>query len=192
MTNPSEVNAQQGQKGSFDISTILDLVKQGKTVVSSGEDSTIVAAIMNAAINEKRTATFYVTPEQKAAVMKVYWTPERVQATGIKAISDEEVKRIKEDLSLDVSGYSNRIKCPRCGHSYGMYEFLEQGIEEHGREVVETVLSLKDVSIIRVNPINIPVCRNCRQTIIVDADGLTGGHYYECGQYGCCCGSHDD
>src|ERR1700730_17452612 len=102
------------------------------------------------------------------------------------AISDEEVERIKTELSLDVSGYSNRIECPRCGHSYGMCEFLKQGIEEHGREVVDSVFSLKDVCVIRVNATQIPVCRNCRQTIIVDRANRTMGHWYECREYGCC------
>src|SRR5713101_773599 len=163
MTHPSEANAQQEQKGIFDISSIVALVKQGKTVVS-GEDSMIVDAVISA-INERRVATYYVTPAQNEAVMKRYWTHEHVQKSGIKPISDEEIERIKSGLSLDVSGYSNHIECPKCGHGYGMYEFLQQGIEEHGREVVEAILSLRDINIIRVNPIQTPVCPNCRLRI---------------------------
>lgn len=183
MQNSSTANGQQQHNHNVDISSIVTVVKQGKAVIS-GEDSVTVAAIM-AAINENSVATFYVTPACQATIMEQYWTPERLEKAELKVISDEEIKRIKRDLSIDVSGFFNDRKCPNCGHGYGMYEFLQQGIEEHGRKMVEGILSLKDVAVIRVNPVHNPVCRNCKQVIPIDS--LRKLMYYQCNQgYGCC------
>ena|SRR5215207_5614943 len=174
---------------SIDIPSIVKVVQQGKAVIS-GEDSVTIAAIM-AAIKEKKVATFYVTPACQAAILDQYWTPERLEKAELKMISDEEIKRIKQDLSIDVSGFFNGPKCPNCGHDYGMYEFLQQGIEEHGRKMVEGILELKDVAVIRVNPIQNLVCRNCKQDIPTET--LLGKPlYYQCNLgYGCCIDSGD-
>jgi uncharacterized protein YlaI len=168
----------------IDISSIVALVKQGRTVIS-GEDSMIVDAVLRAT-EEKRIATFYVKRALKDEIMRRYWTPERVKESAIKPVSEEETKRIKAELSIDVNGYSNRIDCPRCGHGYGMYEFLKQGIEEHGREIVEAVFSLKDIAVIRVNPVHTPVCPKCNLRITIVGDARINGHWYEHAQYGCC------
>jgi len=166
----------------MDISSIVALVKQGKTVVS-GEDSMIVDAVLRAT-EEKRRATFYVSRILKDEIMARYWTPERVEEVGLMPVSLEEAGRIKADFGLDVGGYSNRFDCPRCGHGYGAYEFLKQGIEEHGREVPESILSMEDTAVIQVNPVQIPVCPNCGLPM-----GLMRAHHYSYNPgYGCCKG----
>jgi predicted RNA-binding Zn-ribbon protein involved in translation (DUF1610 family) len=160
------------------LSSIVALVNQGKYVVS-GEDSLLVSAVFSA-MNEGRTATFYVTPAQYEAVMSQYWTPERVAQTGIMPISEDESQRIKSEFNLDVSGHSNEFNCPNCGNRYGAYEFFRQGIEEHGREIVDKIFTLKEVRIIRVNPTQVPGCPSCHVRI------PTSKHYYYYEEYGCC------
>ncbi|TMR10951.1 hypothetical protein ETD86_37495 [Nonomuraea turkmeniaca] len=164
----------------MDIAKIVAVVKQGKTVVS-GEDSMIVDAVLRAT-EENRKATFYVPRALHEEVMARYWTSERLKQTGTEPVSDEEARRIKAELDLDINGYSNRIDCPRCGHVYDMYEFLKQGIAEHGREIVEGILALEDAAVIRVNPVQSLVCPNCKL--------LMRGHphYYGHCQYACCRG----
>ncbi|HEU4508678.1 MAG TPA: hypothetical protein VFR78_10600 [Pyrinomonadaceae bacterium] len=174
---------------SVDISAIAKVVQQGKAIVS-GDDSVVIAAIM-AAIQEKRVATFYVTPAVQAAIMDQYWTSERREKAQLQVISDQEIARIKNDLDIDVSGFFNGTKCPNCGGDYGMYEFLQQGIESHGRRMVEGILSLKDVAVIRVNPVQHLVCRNCKDEI-PSATLLGKPLYYQCNLgYGCCIDSED-
>jgi len=168
----------------FDLSSVEALVRRGKVVVSA-EDSTILATVLKT-ISDGRIATFYVTRELYAQIMMQHWTPERVKRAGLKPVSDEEIARIKSELALDVSGaYSNIIECPKCGHVYGMYEFLQQGIHEHGRAAVDSVFSLNDGAVVRVNPMQRPVCPKCQATIIVSS-GDRWGHYYICREYGCC------
>lgn len=160
------------------ISSITALVNEGKTVLS-GEDSMIVDAVLKAA-EEGRKATFYVTRELYSEIMGRFWTPERVREVGLEPVSDAEARQIRASLNLEVNGYSNRIDCPRCGHIYGMREFLEQGIKEHGRDIVEGVISLEGAAVIRVNPVQTPVCPNCDLRIQDTA------HAYLHDNYGCC------
>ena len=116
--------------------------------------------------------------------MRRHWTPDRIKKRGITPISEEERARIKSAFSIDVDGYFNSVKCPRCGHEYGVYEFIQQGVEEHGIEAVKAVFSAIDVSIVRVNPKQVAVCVNCKLPIVF---GSEGGFYYSCNQgYGCC------
>jgi hypothetical protein len=161
-----------------DISSIVAVVKQGNIVVS-GEDSMMVDAVLRATA-EERKATFYVPRALHDEIMTRYWTPERVRAAELEPVSDEEARQIRAELDVEINGYSNRIDCPRCGHVYGMQDFLRQGIEEHGREVVRNILSLEDAAVIRVNPVQIPVCPNCNLNM------RGNSHYYCHCQYGCC------
>ncbi|MEU6038680.1 hypothetical protein ABZ801_25050 [Actinomadura sp. NPDC047616] len=160
-----------------EISAIVSLVQQGKTVVS-GEASLIVDAVLRAT-EEHRSATFWVAPEVMNEITSRHWTRERVKAFGLEPVSGEEAGRIKRQFDIDVNGYSNRIECPRCGHIYGMYEFVQQGIEEHGHEFVKGVMSLEGAAVIRVNPVQIPVCPDCRLRIRGEA------HAYMHDAYGC-------
>jgi hypothetical protein len=114
----------------IDFGAIETLVHQGKTVVSS-EDSSIIEWAMTAA-TEGRTATLYLKPNVFEAIRRWYWTPERAELVGLKPVSADLAAKVKSDLKIEVDGYANSLDCPRCGHVYSTYEFIQQGIEEHG------------------------------------------------------------
>ncbi|MEH6652429.1 MAG: hypothetical protein V7707_20630, partial [Motiliproteus sp.] len=134
-------------------------VHQGKTVVSS-EDSAIIEWAMKT-IASGKTTTLYLKPIVFAAIRRWYWTPERLKIVGMKPISSDQSARIKSDFNIEVDGYANVLDCPRCGHVYSTYEFIQQGIEEHGEEFVKTAFSLKRVAILQINPVQNTICRNC-------------------------------
>ncbi|WP_251022561.1 hypothetical protein [Streptomyces sp. ISL-10] len=161
------------------MSAIEAVVSSGKAVISA-DDSSIVAAVQET-LRKGGSATFYVTHAQAAAVNSWYWTPKRIRETEVEAVSKEEKARIEAELGVKETGalFSNRIPC-ECGRVYGAFEFVQQGIREHGREAVGAVLELKDTSVIRVNPVQVTVCPDCNQRLL-------RGHYY-CwvNGYGCC------
>jgi hypothetical protein len=68
------------------------------------------------------------------AIRRWYWTPERAKIVGFKPISAEQAAKVKSDFNIEVDGYATSSDCPRCGHVYSTYEFIRQGIEEHGEE----------------------------------------------------------
>lgn len=179
---------------------IETLVHQGKTVVSS-EDSAIIEWGIKA-ITEGRTATLYLKPIVFEAIRRWYWTPERVENVGLKPISAEHAAKVKSDFDIEVDGHANSLDCPRCGHCYSTYEFIQQGIEEHGQEVVRDTFSLRRAAILQIHPVQDIICQNCRLHII-PGDQFVGGdkgggdrrratdYYYDysCGQgnaYACC------
>lgn len=169
--------------------TIQTLVHQGKTVVSS-EDSAIIEWAIKT-ITEGRTATLYCKPTVFEAIRRWYWTPERVKLVGFKPISPEQAARVKSDFNIEVDGYANSLDCPRCGHVYSTYEFIQQGIEEHGEELVRAAFSLKRAAIIQINPVQDTICRNCRLHILLGGNGIYGSYDYEyrCplnNAYACC------
>lgn len=169
---------------------IETLVHQGKTVVSS-EDSAIIEWAIKT-ITGDRTATLYLKPTVFEAIRRWYWTPERAEIVGLKPISAEQAARVKSDLNIEVDGYANSLNCPRCGHVYSTYEFIQQGFEEHGAEVVRTAFSLKRTAILQINPVRNTICRGCRLHIL--SDGVARreiDYYYDywCPQgnaYACC------
>jgi hypothetical protein len=158
---------------------IETLVHQGKTVVSS-EDSAIVEWAIKT-ITEGRTATLYLKPTVFEAIRRWYWTPERVQLVGFKPISAEQAARVKSDFNIEIDGCANSLNCPRCGHVYSTYEFIQQGIEEHGEEHVRATFSLKGTAILQINPVQNTICRNCRLHILLAGVGVGtfGGYDYE-------------
>jgi len=172
--------------------TIQTLVHQGKTVISS-EDSAIIKWATKM-ITEGTTATLYLKPTVFEAIRRWYWTPERAEIVGLKPISAEQAARVKSDLNIEVDGYANSLDCPRCGHVYSTYDFIQQGFEEHGEEHVSAAFSLKRAAILQINPVQNTICRNCQLHIL--GGGLVGGrvrihyHYdYWCSQgnaYACC------
>lgn len=170
--------------------TVETVVHQGKSVVSL-EDSAIVEWAIKA-IEERRTATLYLKPTVFQAIRKWYWTPERVESVGLKPISTDHIAKIKSDFDIEVDGNANSLTCPRCGQGYSTYEFIQQGIEEHGQEVVKDVFSLKRVAILQIHPVQNIVCRSCRLHVLIGVgDGKSGGYYYDywCSQgnaYACC------
>jgi hypothetical protein len=179
----------------IDFGVIETLVHRGKTVVSSEDSAVIEWAIKT--ITGGRTATLYLKPTVFEAIRRWYWTPERAEIVGLKPISAEQAARVKSDLNIEVDGYANSLNCPRCGHVYGTYEFIQQGFEEHGEELVRTAFSLRRAAILQINPVQNTTCRNCRLHIL--GAGLVGGrarityHYdYWCPQgnaYACCTSS---
>ena len=171
-------------------SAIETIVHQGKTVVSS-EDSAIIEWAIKT-ITEGRTATLYLKPTVYQTIRRWYWTPARAEIARLKPISAEQAARVKSDFSIEVDGYANNLDCPRCGHVYSTYEFIQQGFEEHGEEVVRAAFSVKQVAILQINPVQNIICRNCRLSILVGGRGFYPGYDYEYininqpGYYACC------
>jgi len=180
MTSRKKTTAESTKAGAESwLASVEAVVKGGKAVIS-GDDTAIVAAVQEA-IKSARTATFYVSHAQSDMVMAWYFTNERIKRLGLEPVSKEEKARIESELGVKETGslYSNRIHCG-CGAEYGAFEFIQQGIREHGREMVSSVLALGETSVIRVNPPNSAVCPKCNQRLLA-------GHYYAwCNGYMCC------
>ncbi|MGZ5474801.1 MAG: hypothetical protein ACXWG4_12665, partial [Thermoanaerobaculia bacterium] len=123
------------------LSHVDALAASGKAVLSADDDT--IVAIVKETIRSDQTASFYLTRAQAVAVREWYWTPERTRATGIRPISADEDEKIKSELGLDVTNFRYApIECD-CGHSYGAFDFLAQGIQQHGRDAVQEVFSLE-------------------------------------------------
>jgi hypothetical protein len=159
------VDEKSSVKANF--SAIEAVIDQGKSVVSSDDASKVEWALK--AIREGKTATLYVSKPVLQAILKRYWTPKRIEFVGLKPIAVEDVAKIKSDFGIEIGGYANTVECPRCGHLYSTYEFIQQGIEEHGEEVVRSTFSFKG-GVFQINPNQVPICRNCGLIII-------WGHY---------------
>ena len=180
---------QSSQGPHIDFGLIESLVHQGKTVVSS-EDSTMVRWAAKA-IAEGRIATLYLRPTVFEAIRRWYWTPERAAGVGLKPVTAELSARVKSEFGIDVDGYANTLDCPRCGQGYSTYEFIQQGIEEHGEKHVQAAFSLKRAAILQINPVQDIICRSCRLHILFDDAGTHSDYHYEyrCNQnnaYACC------
>jgi hypothetical protein len=162
------------------LSSIDEVVQSGRAVVS-GDDATIIT-IVQEALKESRRATFYVIPSQYRAFLRWYWTPKRMEEIGMELVSQEELERIERELDIRDLGefYSNRIPCP-CGGAYGAFEFIQQGIREHGRDWVEVVLEFKHAAVIHVNRASDPICPKCHKPLIF------GDYCYAMDGY-CCTG----
>jgi hypothetical protein len=166
-------------------SAIEGLLDQGKSVISSDDASTIEWALN--AVREGRTATLYVSHSVLQAILQRYWTPKRVEFAGLRPISDEEVARIRSDFNLDIDGYANSLECPRCKHHYSTYDFIQQGMKEHGEEAVRSTFSFKG-GVFQINPRQAPICQRCGLIIIgvgvysyLYRDRQTGIPEYACG-----------
>lgn len=156
-------------------------VEHGANVVSA--ERSVVVSMVRDVMDSGQSATFYVTQSQFNAIVEWYWTPERRKRMQVHPVSVEEKQRIEDELGITASGlhHSNRLKCDDCGSEYGAFEFVQQGMKEHGREVVEAALTMPNASVIRVNPTNVAVCQVCRAP-------YSGGvsHYYDWDRYSCC------
>jgi hypothetical protein len=151
----------------------------------SADKQTILALVQDAVMSGK-SATFYMPKTFADEVFTWYWTEERAADRGLETLTLEELAKIKSELGITLSedSRSNRIPCPNCGHLYGGFEFIQQGLREHGRETVETAMALPNTSVVRVNPRAIAVCPNCDTAVA----GSNGGHEYVMDGYGCCKG----
>jgi hypothetical protein len=170
------------------LNSIDEVVGGGKAIISA--DNSIIIAMMQEALRHGRSATFYVSREQGRAVMRWYWTPGRIKEIGMEPVSNDERAKIESELGFKCAGgtwFSNRIPCPTCGSVYGMFEFIQQGLREHDRDWIKSVLELKNTAVLRINPALDAFCSNCNQM-------LRSNHWYEMPFddgtliYGCCRG----
>ncbi|BCW70853.1 hypothetical protein [Arthrobacter sp. NicSoilB8] len=162
----------------------------GKAVIADGGDG--VVEVVKAAILADVSASFYLTKEQARAVKDWFWTPERIRRTGLREISDEENERIKSELGLKLTGFRFTPVTCECGHVYGAFDFLQQGIKLHGLDAVRSVFALKNATLFQVNPTFKAVCpvdnrpinkQPGKNRIKLDVWGIE----YDCDQYGGCC-----
>ena len=163
------------------LSTIDAVVDSGRAVIS-GDDSIIIGMVQEA-LKNGRSVTFYVARPQARAVRRWFWTPRQIDEIGMELVSREEKARLESELQVPDMGefYSNRIQCP-CGGVYGAFEFVQQGLREHGRDWLGVVLGFENTSVIRINPAIDVICPICSQMMM-------RGHYYWMGRdYGCCSG----
>jgi hypothetical protein len=168
------------------LSSVEAVVNHGKAVVSA--DNSIITAMMQEALKNGRSATFYVSPAQGDALMRWYWTPGRIKEIGMEPVSPTERAKIESELGFKCWGpmFSNRVECP-CGGVYGMFEFIQQGIRQHERDWINAVMDLKNTAVIRINQAIDTFCPRC---LIM----LRPGHWYEMRMpngtlsYGCCSG----
>jgi hypothetical protein len=158
------------------------VVDSGRAVISA-DDQTIVAIVQDT-INSGRTATFYLSAAQSNYLRSWFFTPDRIAALGIDRITPGEAERITSELGIqNVESFRcNRIQC-ECGQLYGAFEFLQQGIREHGPEVVRAVFALDNFTMVNANRTLVEVCPNCNRAL-ADANG---GFTYDCDHYGGCC-----
>ncbi|MEU6934377.1 MULTISPECIES: hypothetical protein [unclassified Streptomyces] len=164
---------------SSSLAEIDALVRDGR-IVMSGDDTAVVAAVQDA-LRAGRSVTFYLSPGQAETFKAWYWSPRRIKDRGMEPVSREERERITSELGVKDIGpaHSNRIDC-ECGAQYGAFEFIGQGIKEHGKESVDAVLDLEHTYVLRVNPTTPAVCATCGARILV-------GHEYDMtNRYGCC------
>ncbi|WP_069509967.1 hypothetical protein MKY08_05390 [Lysinibacillus sp. FSL M8-0337] len=169
----------------------IDAVTGSGKVIISANESTVVE-IVKETIESGRSASFYLTNDQAKAVKMWYWTPERIKASKIQPISNDEKARIKAELGIEVHSFRfSPIQC-ECGHIYGGFEFLQQGVRDHGVNSIKAVFNLKNSMFLQANPTLVPVCPNCNQMLISRDGGPDGGPIlgdleYDCDQYvGCC------
>ena len=158
------------------------VVDSGRAIISADDDT--IVAIVQDTINSGRTATFYLSAAQSNYVRAWFFTPERVSALGLDRISADEAARITSELGIEnVETFRcNRIRC-ECGEMYGAFEFLQQGIREHGPDVVKAVFALNNFTMLNANRALIEVCPNCNRQLLADNGGFT----YDCDHYGGCC-----
>jgi hypothetical protein len=169
------------------LNSIEATVNGGKAVIST--DNSIIIAMVQEALKNGRSATFYISPTQGQAVMRWYWTPRRVKEIGYEPVSKEERAKIESELGFKCAGswFSNRIQCQTCGSVYGMFEFMQQGLREHDRDWIKAVLELKNTTVLRVNPALDAICANCNELLLTN-------HWYGMPSkdspliYGCCRG----
>jgi hypothetical protein len=154
------------------------LVGSGKVVISA-DDETVVA-IVQETIRSGRTASFYLTREQSYMLRDRHWTPELIKESRLEPVTAEEKSRIESELGIaDIGSFRfGRFQC-KSGHTFGAFEFLQQGIREHGVDSVRAIFELKNSALLRVNPHFVVSCPQCDQT-------MEGGITYEGDTYGGC------
>ncbi|QPQ31142.1 hypothetical protein [Lysinibacillus sp. JNUCC 51] len=163
--------------------THIDAVACSGKVIISANDSTVVE-IVKETINSGKSASFYLTNDQAKAVKAWYWSPERMKTSKIQPISNDKKARIKDELGIEVHSFRfSPIQC-ECGHIYGGFEFLQQGIRDHGVNSVRGVFNLKNSMFLQANPTLVAICTNCDQKLTSrDGGPDLGDLEYDCGQF---------
>lgn len=158
---------QSDRRQPFDLGGIDALVERGKTVVS-GENSAIIDLALNA-LDEGITATFYLKDTLFTEIMRRWYAKsDRAKAANLHPISTEESARIKADFGIEITdGFASRVTCPRCESVYGTYQFIQQGMKEHGEEAVRATFSLKNASVLQSHPRQRIVCQSCNFDITI-------------------------
>jgi len=160
------------------LTSIDAVVKSGRTVISC--DSSTIVRMVQEAVQNDATLAFYVPRSQFEDIMQKLWTPQRIKEVGMEPVSKQELDKIESELEV-ASGVNNlfkRLQCP-CGEVYGAFEFVQQGVREHGKDWVKGVFGFENASVIRVNPATIPICPKCTQPINAKA------RYWWWPVYGC-------
>ena len=152
---------------------------EGKATIS-GDDYNVVAIVQDT-IKSGRSASFYLSSAQARAVREWYWTPKRISASKMAVISSDKKAKMKSELGLKGIGSFriSPVKC-ECGQTFGAFQFLQQGIREHGVEAVRAIFGLKNSTFFRVNSKFALTCPSCSRA-------LDGGIEYDCDKYGGCC-----
>ncbi len=164
------------------LSSIDSVIGSGKAVISA--DNSVIISMVLEALKSGRSATFYISRAQFQAVGRWFWTPKRLAEFGMEPVSQQERARIVSELHVKDMGefYSNRIECP-CGGVYGAFEFMEQGLREHGKNWLGAVLAFENAAVLRINPTGDVICPHCNEARVIV------GHSYWMGRdYGCCRG----
>jgi hypothetical protein len=164
------------------INHLESVVHSGRAIISADDDTVI--AIVQEAIASGKTATFYLSSAQSNAVRSWFFTPERIQALEMQPISGDEAARVRSELGIENirSFRCNRVVCG-CGQVYGAFEFLQQGIHEHGGELIRAVFASDNFTMLNSNRPITEVCPNCEQNL----RDPYGGIEYDCDDYGGCC-----
>lgn len=151
----------------FDLGGIDALVKRGKAVIS-GENSAIIELALKA-LDEGITATFYLKDNLFTEIMRRWYAKsERGKVANLHPISKEEAARIKEDFDIEITdGFASKVTCPRCESVYSTYQFIQQGIKEHGEEAVRATFSLKEASVLQSHPRQRIICQSCNFDITI-------------------------
>ena len=173
----------------MDLGAIETIVKQGKTVITT-EDAAIIDVAIKA-LEQGHTATFYLKDSLFTEIIRRrYATQERAIPVNMEPLSPEEAERIKKDFNIELDGFSTKEACLRCQSIYGTYEFIRQGIKEHGEEAVRAVFSLKHVSVLQTHPRQHIICQNCGLALTLARAVVVEPHSYlyrsENHGYACC------
>ena len=73
-----------------------------------------------------------------------------------------------------------------------MFEFMQQGLREHDRDWIKTVMALKNTSVIRINPALDAFCPQCGLILITNHwSSMHSQPDKETLIYGCCRGGAD-
>lgn len=143
-----------------DLEAAKALVKHGKAVISA-EDSIVVELALKL-IEEGRTATLYLKDDVfRDVLQRRYATQEGAAKLNLEPIATEEATQIKDSFGLELDGWSSKETCPRCESVYGTYQFIQQGIKEHGEAAVRAVFSLDGVSVLQTHPRQNTICQTC-------------------------------